>query len=219
MTKCLNVGVKLDWIDAIMLRYNFRDMQDKDLSAAIDACYNRGIALTAMKVMGKGQVKEIETEGDKKLTDHFLKRGFTAGQAKIKAVLTDPRISSACVGMKNIALLTSNVAAVLDKTELTAEDMNVFKQVARQTCSGYCAGCAHICDAAAPDMPYVSDIMRYLMYYNSYGEKDLARRLFAELPARAIDRLARIDYGPAEARCPQRLPIAGLMAEAAKKLT
>jgi predicted aldo/keto reductase-like oxidoreductase len=218
MTKCLNVGVGLDWIDTIMLRYNFRDMQDKDLSASIDACHNKGIALTAIKVMGKGQVKEIETEGDKKLTDHFLKRGFTEGQAKIKAVLTDQRISSACVGMKNIAVLTSNVAAVLDKTELTAEDMNVFKEVARETCKGYCAGCAHICESALPDMPYVSDVMRYLMYYRSYGEKDLARRLFAELPAEAIEKIGRIDYSPAEARCPQHLPIAGLMAEAAKKL-
>ncbi|HUT30611.1 MAG TPA: aldo/keto reductase [Sedimentisphaerales bacterium] len=218
MTICLNVGVKLDWIDAIMLRYNFRDMQDEDLNAAIDACYKRGIGLTAIKVMGKGQVKEIETEGDKKLTEHFLRRGFTEGQAKIKAVLTDERISSVCVGMKNIALLTSNVAAVFDKTEFTPEDMKVFRKVARQTCSGYCAGCAHICDAALPDMPYVSDVMRYLMYHNSYGEKELARRLFAELPAQARKKLVLTDYSQAEARCPQHLPIAALMAEAEKKL-
>jgi predicted aldo/keto reductase-like oxidoreductase len=218
MTECLNVGVKLDWIEAIMLRYNFRDMQDKELAAAIDACYERGIGLTAMKIMGKGQVKEIETEGDKKLTDHFLKRGFTEGQAKIKAVLGDERISSACVGMKNLALLNSNVAAVFDKTEFTPEDMRVFKKVAQETCSGYCAGCGHICDAALPDMPYVSDIMRYLMYHNSYGEKEVARQLFAELPARAREQLTLTDYSAAEARCPQRLPIAKLMAEAAGKL-
>jgi predicted aldo/keto reductase-like oxidoreductase len=218
MTKCLKVGVKLDWIDAITLRYNFRDMQDKELDSAIEACYKAGIGLTAIKIMGKGQVKEIETEGDKKLTDHFLRRGFTEGQAKIKAVLSDQRISSACVGMKNIALLTSNVAAVFDKTEFTPEDMKVFKKVAQETRSGYCAGCAHICDAVLPDMPYVSDIMRYLMYHNSYGEKELARQLFAELPAQARDELTRTDYSPAEARCPQHLPIARLMAEAMKKL-
>jgi predicted aldo/keto reductase-like oxidoreductase len=218
MTQCLNVGVKLDWIEAIMLRYNFRDMQDKELGAAIEACHERGIGLTAMKIMGKGQVKEIETEGDKKLTDHFLKRGFTEGQAKIKAVLGDQRISSACVGMKNLSLLNSNVAAVFDKTEFTPEDMKVFKKVAQETCSGYCAGCGHICDAALPDMPYVSDIMRYLMYHNSYGEQELARQLFAELPAQARDKLVLTDYSAAEAHCPQHLPIARLMAEAAKKL-
>jgi len=218
MTKCLKVGVKLDWIDTIMLRYNFRDMQDKDLDAAIEACYKAGIGLTAIKIMGKGQVKKIETEGDKKITGHFLERGFTEGQAKIKAVLTDKRISSACVGMKNLALLTSNVAAVLDKTELTAEDMKVFEEVARETCSGYCAGCAYICDSALPDLPYVSDVMRYLMYHNSYGEKEYARQLFARIPARARNKMRSTDYSLAEARCPQRLPIARLMAEAATRL-
>ncbi|MHC4500554.1 MAG: aldo/keto reductase [Planctomycetota bacterium] len=218
MAKCLKVGAKLAWIDAIMLRYNFRDMQDKELDAAIEACHKAGIGFTAMKIMGKGQVKEIETEGDRRLTDHFLKRGFTEGQAKIKAVLTDERISSACVGMKNLALLTSNVAAVFDKTEFTPEDMKVFQKVAQETCSGYCAGCAHICSSALPDIPYVSDVMRYLMYYNSYGEKELARQLFAELPARSMSGMLKVDYSLAEARCPQHIPIGRLMAEAVEKL-
>ena len=218
MTECLNVGAKLDYVDAIMLKYNFREMQDKRLNAAIDACSKAGIGLTAIKVMGKGQVKKIETEGDKKLTEHFLKRGFTEGQAKIKAVLADERISSACVGMKNMTLLTSNIAAVFDKTEFTDEDMKVFRKVSQETSSGYCAGCASICDSALPDVPCVSDVMRYLMYYNSYGAKDDARRLFAQIPAEIRSRLLSTDYSLAEARCPQRLPIARLMAEAATTL-
>jgi predicted aldo/keto reductase-like oxidoreductase len=218
MTKYLELAVTLDWIEAIMTRYNFRDMQDKKLNAAIEACHKAGIGLVAMKVHGKGQVKEIETEGDNKLTEQFFKRGFTAGQAKMKVVLTDKRISSACIGMQNIKLLNSNVAAALDKTKLTPADMKVFKKVSQETCSGYCAGCAYICDSALPDLPYVSDVMRYLMYYNSYGEKETARELFAQIPEQARDELACIDYKAAEARCPQRLPIAKLMAEAVNKL-
>ncbi|MHC4616876.1 MAG: aldo/keto reductase [Planctomycetota bacterium] len=218
MARCLAAGAKLDWIDAIMVRYNFREMQDKKLNAAVEACYRAGIGLTAMKTQGRGQVKEIESEGDKKLTDHFIKRGFTAGQAKIMAVLADKRISSVAVGRGNVRELRLNVAAALDKTELTAEDLKVFKEVAEETCSGYCAGCAHICNAALPDMPYIADIMRYLMYYNSYGEKEDARWLFAKIPAQVRRRLLRADYSPAEARCPQRMPITRLMAEAARKL-
>ncbi|MHC4337136.1 MAG: aldo/keto reductase, partial [Planctomycetota bacterium] len=218
MTEYLNIGARLKWIDAILTLYNFRVMQDKELNAAMNACHKAGIALIAMKVHGKGQVKEIETEGDKKLTDHFLKRGFTPGQAKLKVVLTDKRICSACIGMQNVRLLDSNVAAVLDKTRLTPEDMKVFRKVSQETCSGYCAGCAYICNSALPDMAYVSDVMRYLMYYNSYGEKEAARELFAQIPEQARDKLARADYRAAEDRCPQRLPIAELMAEAVSKL-
>jgi predicted aldo/keto reductase-like oxidoreductase len=120
--------------------------------------------------------------------------------------------------MQNVRLLDSNVAAVLDKTKLTPKDIKLFKKVSQETCNGYCAGCARICGAAVADMPYVSDVMRYLMYFNSYGEKEVARELFARIPQQARARLARADYREAEARCPQHLPIARLMGEAVSKL-
>ena len=214
MAECLTAAAKLDWIDVIMTSYNFRLMQKPELQAAIEACYKAGVGLIAMKT----QAKKIRTEDDKKLTEHFLKRGFTQGQAKIKAVLADKRFSSACVGMKSIALLTENVAAVLDKTKLTQADTKVFKEYARATCSGYCAGCGHICNSALPDAPYVSKVMRYLMYCNSYGEHQEARELFAQIPGNVRSKLLSIDYSPAEARCPQHLPIGKLVAEAVSKL-
>jgi predicted aldo/keto reductase-like oxidoreductase len=169
-----------------------------------------------MKTQAAGQ--KFETEEDKKLTGHFLQRGFIQEQAKIKAVLEDKRINSACVGMETIAVLNSNVIAVLDKTELSHADMHALSEYAAATCSGYCAGCAHICDSALPGMPYVSDIMRYLMYYNSYEQQGLARELFAQIPQKVRNRLLSTDYRAAEARCPQRMPIAELIAEAVGKL-
>ena len=170
----------------------------------------------AIKTQGMGQ--RIRTEEDKKLVQHFLQRGFTQGQAKIKAVLEDERFTSVCVGMQNISLLTLNVAAVLDKTKLTQADREVLKEYAEATCDGYCAGCANICNSALPDTPYVSDIMRYLMYYNSYGDKGRARELFAQIPGSVRNRLLSTDYSLAEARCPQHLPIGKLIAEAVRKL-
>ncbi|MHC4425907.1 MAG: aldo/keto reductase [Planctomycetota bacterium] len=216
MAPCLAAAAKLDWIDAIMLKYNFRQMQNKELNAAIEACYKAGIGLTAMKTQARGQ--KPETEADKKLTDRFIKRGFNAAQAKIKVVLADKRISSVAVGRGDVKHLREDIAAVLDKTKFTPEDLKVFKKVSQETCSGYCAGCTRICSSAVPDMPYVGDIMRYLMYYNSYGEKDEARALFAKIPAEARNRLLSADYTLAEARCPQWMPIGQFMAEAAAKL-
>jgi predicted aldo/keto reductase-like oxidoreductase len=218
MTECLNFGAKLDWIDVIMTSYNFRLMQDKKLNAAIDACHKAGIGLIAMKTVGKGVAKKIETEKDRKLVEHFLKRGFTAGQAKIKVVLDDKRFTTVAVGRGNIPELYLNVAAVLDKTRLSQADRDVLTQYAQATCSGYCAGCANICSSALPDMPYVSDVMRYLMYYDSYGEQENARQLFAKIPRNVRNKLPSTDYSRAEAHCPQRMPIAKLMAEAVNKL-
>ncbi len=222
MAKCLTAAAKLGWIDAVMPSYNFRLMQDEKMQAAVEACHKAGIGLIAMKVTGqtvwKPHRQDVETEEDKKLIRHFLQRGFTEAQAKIKVVLEDKRFSSACIGMDNIAILTSNVAAALDKTKLTQTDKNVLKKYARATCSAYCAGCANICNSALPQTPYISEVMRYLMYYNSYTEKDRARKLFAQIPAQARNKLLSADYGLAEARCPQHLQIAELMAEAVSKL-
>ena len=220
MAQCLAAAAKLDWIDAITTLYNFRVRQDPEMQAAIGACHKAGIGLTAMKAFSRGvrRLQPVETEHDKKLLAHFQKRGFSEEQAKIKVVLQDKRFSSVCVGMQNISLLNTNIDAVLNESKLTQTDMAVFEEYARATCSGYCAGCAYICDSALPDTPYVSDIMRYLMYYNSYGEQERARQLFAQIPGDVRNRLLSTDFSPIEARCPQHLPVGRLVAEAVSKL-
>jgi len=225
MAKCLAAAAKLDWIDAIMTRYSYRDMQNAGMQAAMDACHKAKIGLVAMKTVGRATRRRgsraTETDAEKKLTEHLLQRGFTQEQAAIKLVLEDKRISSACVGMRTIPIVTANVDAVLDKTKLTQADRKVFKEYAEATCSGYCAGCADICDSAlsAPLRPgWISDIMRYLMYYNSYGDKDGARELFAQIPGKVRNRLVNLDYSLAEAHCRQRMPIGELIAEAVGKL-
>lgn len=218
MADCLQAAAKLDWIDAIMLKYNYRLMQDAKMQAAIDACYQKGIGLVAMKTQALRRTEEVE-DADEKLLEHFHKQGFTAGQAKIKAVLDDGKIATACVGMQTVSHLTENVGAVLDKSKLSRADKDALAEYARSTCNGFCAGCANICESAiSADMPYISDIMRYLMYHNSYGQKQMARELFAQIPAEARQRLLNIDYTIAEERCPQRIPIAQAVAEAFGKL-
>jgi len=224
MSRCLTAAAKLDWIDAVITAYNFRLMQDAEMTAAVEACYKAGVALTAMKTQGHGQEIayisrcSIETEQDKKLIDHFLQSGLTEGQAKIRLVLDDKRISSACVGMSSMALLRANVAAAAEKTELSRKQVDLFGEYARATSQTYCAGCAHICDSLLPEMPYLSDVMRSLMYYNSYGDKQMARALFAEIGASAVEKLASADYSRVEEKCPQRLPVARFVSEALRKL-
>ena len=111
----------------------------------------------------------------------FLEKGFSDAQAKLKAVWEDTRIAAICSQMPTLSILMSNIAAALDKTQLDAGDWNALEQYAEETRRGYCAGCSNICGAAANGAP-ISDVMRHLMYYNSYGDRDLARSQFAGLP-------------------------------------
>ncbi len=215
MERSLYEASKMGWIDAILTTYNFRLTKDAEMKKAIDACHKAGVALTAMKTQ---KSVTVDTDEDKKLMAHFSEKGFTEGQAKIKAVLEDERISAVTVGMNSVSLITENVAAVLDETKLSQQDKLALEQYAQATCSGYCAGCAEICDEAVPQAPYVSDVMRSLMYHNNYGDNHLARQSFAEIPAETRANLLKVDYSAAEARCPQKMPIARLMREAVAKL-
>jgi predicted aldo/keto reductase-like oxidoreductase len=215
MAASLLATSKLGWVDAILTTYNFRLLKDPEMQKAIDACYKAGIALTAMKTQ-KGVV--AQTDEDKKLIEHFTAKGFTEGQAKLKAVFEDERFASISVGMESVARVTENVAAVLDKTKLAQDDKDALAEYAIATCSGYCAGCAHICDNALAGVSHVNDIMRSLMYHNSYGNTQLAKQTFAAIPADVRARLLTADYWLAEQRCPQRMPIARLVREAIEKL-
>jgi predicted aldo/keto reductase-like oxidoreductase len=226
MAENLSEAAKLDWVDAIMTSYNFRVMQNPKMPAAIEACHKAGIGLIAMKTQGKPswEIKSeadkwVLTEAEKKLTEHLLKRGLTTTQANIKIVLDDKCFSSVCVGMTSIGHIVENVEVTFDKTKLARTDVDLFKEYAQASCSGYCAGCSNICKTASPDIPFVSDVMRYLMYYNSYGDKEEARELFAQIPEQVRSRLLGTDYSTAESRCPQHMPIGKLMAEAVSKLT
>ena len=61
----------------------------------------------------------------------------------------------------------------------------------------------------------MSDVMRFLMYsHSNYGEHDRARDLFHKLPHTAKEGMLAADYTHAESLCPQRIPIAGMVAEA-----
>jgi len=213
MTACLQAASKLDWIDAIMTSYNFRLMQDPQFMAAVDACKAAGIALIAMKTQGG----RSDTEDEKPLDRHFIEKGFTEGQAKIKTVLQDDKICSANVGMKNVAYLTSNVAAVLDKTQLTQSDLDFMGDYAKQTSSGYCNACG-VCAAAVPQMPYVSDVMRSLMYKHKYDDVKLAKELFAQTCSKVNCKISSIDFSAAENICPNGNKIGKLMLEAEKLL-
>jgi predicted aldo/keto reductase-like oxidoreductase len=220
MAGCLSFAAKAGWIDAVITSYNFRVMQEKDMQDAVEACNKAGVALIAMKTQGRGPQAGQTGPKAQEAVEYFTKKGFTEGQAKIKAVLQDKRICSACVGVGrgNIEHLIADVDAVLDKRELDKKDLAFLADYAQKTCSGYCAGCSKTCAAAVPAMPYVADVMRYLMYYNSYGDTEMARQLYSELPTDARQRMLTADYSLAESRCPNRMPVARLMREAAGKL-
>ena len=106
----------------------------------------------------------------------------------------------------------------MDQTKLSRADRQLLAAQDQQTACGYCAGCSNICHTALNQAVPVQTVMRCLMYYHQYGDTQLARQTFGELPAEARLALANTDYATAESACPQGLPIAKLMDEAVEIL-
>ena len=217
MEDCLLAAAKKNWIDLIMFTYNFRLMETPKMKEAVAACVSAGIGLVAMKSQGGGPVK-TDSEAELKMAGRFLDRGFTDKQAKLKAIWESPNIASICSQMPSLTILSANVAVSRDLTSLAHVDLELLKRYAMETGTGYCAGCGRICQEAVGGVVPVSDVMRCLMYYRDYGDRDLAREVFAGLSEEARGRLTELDYTKAERACPQRLAITGLMREASRIL-
>ena len=217
MERTLQAAAKVGWVDGLMLKYDFRLMHTDAMKAAVDACEKAGIGLTAMKTQSKESFN-LESEADLKLGGHFVKSGFTEHQARLKAVWENPQIAAICSQMPNVTYLAANVAAALDKTKLTSADHAALRLYAQETCSGYCAGCAHLCESALGRGVPVVDVMRSLMYYHGYDDVRLARETFTGIPENVRRQLATLDYSAAERVCPNGLPISRLMRQAGQIL-
>jgi len=216
-------AAKLGWIDGIMMSYNYRLMVKDKMKKAVDTCVNAGIGLTAMKTQAAFTANLYasigsETDHALKMTERFLEKGYTAEQAKLKVVWENPNISSICSAISNMTILQANVAAALNKKTLSFRDKQLLFQYAERTSSGYCAGCANICESAVGFRVPISDILRYSMYNLSYGDQDTAQRLFKALPEKSIKNILKTDYSKAEACCPQKIQIGKVLKEAHEAL-
>ena len=223
MENSMLAAAKLGWIDGIMMSYNYRLMGKSKMKKAVEACAKAGIGLTAMKTQAAFSANLYasigsETDESLKMTDNFIKKGYTAEQARLKVVWENPNIASICSAMSNMTILQANVAAALNKRELSIGDRHRLQQYARQTAPGYCTGCSQICESATDLNVPISDILRYSMYHHSYGEQDKAHRLFNALSPDVKSNILKADYSKAEKRCPQNIQIAKVLKEAYAKL-
>jgi uncharacterized protein len=213
MEECMLGASELGWIDGIMMSYNFRLMHSDPMRRAVDACANAGIGLTAMKTQG-GRSVRTSTETELELTERFLRKGFTDAQAKLKAVWENQTIASICSEMPNMAILKDNVAAALNRTQLSGKDVQLFHRYASETKTHYCTGCANICESVMAEHVPICDIMRCLMYSYSYGDTDRGARLFNKISLENRDSIVNGDYRVSEMKCPQQMEIGRLIRKA-----
>lgn len=224
MENTMLAAAKLGWIDGIMMSYNYRLMGKEKMKLAVDACVQAGIGLTAMKTQAAFSANfyaSIGSETDEalKMTDNFLKKGYTAEQAKLKVVWENPNIASICSAMPNMTILKANAAATQSKKHLSEADKQRLEAFAQQTAPGYCAGCSHICESMVESDIPISDVLRYAMYCHGYGDRETALKLFNKLPTDVKANILKTDYSVAEKYCPQKIEIGRVLRKTCEDLT
>jgi len=102
-------------------------------------------------------------------------------------------------------------------SSLTEAESEMLGRYAREMHDKYCRFC-RACEGRCPRGAAVADVMRYAMYFSSYGREKEAMRLYAALPgersAAACDGCA----GPCEGACPFGRAIRAGMVAAHRRL-
>ncbi len=217
MEKCMMAASKMDWIDGIMMTYNYRIMHSTEMKEAVAACTEAGIGLTAMKAQALTQAGGA-SETEIKMVEKFMELGYTDAQAKMKLVWEMPEIACIASQMPNMTILSANTAAALNTAKISQADQNLTQQYAMESACNYCRGCTDICEAALNNQVPVGDVMRCLMYSRQYKDIELAKSVFYQMPEQTRKSMVEIDYSYAERQCPHKMAIASLIRQAVEEL-
>ncbi len=162
---------KAPHFDVILATYNFT-VDPASMDAAIESAAKAGLGVIAMKVMAGGSRMARGPQGS------ILKREG-AMLAALKWVLRNKNIGVAIPSITDMEQLEENLKACSET--FTDSDQKILtarlKDIRPLYCS-MCGGCSGQCPKGLP----VSDVLRYLAYAEGYGEFQLGREKFLELP-------------------------------------
>ena len=193
-------------IDMIMPGMNF---MTNGLEPVLAKAKAKGVAVVAMKSLAAARKIDYKP---------FMKDGVTVRQAVIKWMLAQPGIDCVSITMRSVEMIDEYVA-VSGRPELTPEEKKALKGYGmlldRDYCRPGCAGCVAACPNGVP----IADILRYRLYFGSYGEEKHAMSLYRKLPReRRAERCASCE-APCEAKCPHNLAIRSKLLAAHHELT
>ncbi len=218
--RCLEGGARLDWIDGIQAFYNYRMQALGDTDAALRKCHANGIAIFAVKSMGLCVKNEAELQpclSQERLQTLLAGHGLAFAESKLRSIWQNPELTSVCSLMPTLAIMQANALAALDERPLHGDVARALTEYAEASGRYFCRRCG-TCDTATSDGIPIFNVMESLMYGRGYGSKDLATKIFAQIPAALRAKLTSTDFSQAERQCPQRMPIAQLMREAHDEL-
>ncbi|MFC1556240.1 4Fe-4S dicluster domain-containing protein, partial [candidate division KSB1 bacterium] len=141
-----------------------------------------------------------------------------ARQAVIKWILASDLFDTMVIGMNNYDKVAEYLA-VSGTTSLTSEDNQILDTVAAHVGKIYCRpGCGDCYGKCPNDVP-VSDILRYKMYFENYGNEKHAMAEYRAIPEKNSAVQCAECSGPCETSCPYNVKVRSRLIEAHEQLT
>jgi hypothetical protein len=171
LPKMVDYLVKGDLFEAIIPIYNFT--MDAEMHAAVRKVHDAGIGVIAMKVLAGGLRSENPVPQ--------LKRPG-APAAALKWALNNPNVDAALTSVAGMEQLEENVRAMTEP--FTDGERQLLAAALDEFGPKYCRLCRRCEGTCAKGLP-IPEILRCGMYAEGYGQFDLGRTRFLDLPEEA----------------------------------
>ena len=198
--------VRAKHFDVLLTSYNFTMGQTID--AELKLVHDAGIGIVGMKVMaGGGRVMPFYPTTEE--TRATLKKPG-AVLASLKWVLRNPNIDTVIPSIVDMDQLEENLTAMT--TPWRSSDEKLLAECLNQIQPSYCRMCG-TCEGSCPQGLPVSDLLRYAMYAEGYGNFNLGRENFLQLPE-AIRSVRCGDCDKCSVRCPNGVKVPARLSRA-----
>ena len=193
-------------IDMIMPGMNY---MTKGLEPVLAKAKKKDIAVVAMKSMSAARKIDFSA---------FAQDERTVRQALLKWMLAQPNIDTICISMRTYDDIDelvggSGKVAPNSKDEKTLKEYGALLN--KHYCRPGCDGCLGSCPSDVP----IHDILRYGLYFNSYGREKYAMSRYASVPESKNATSCDSCSGPCTQACPYGLPVRDKMLKTHSDLT
>lgn len=181
-------------IDVVQPQYSFAS--DASYGPAIEKLHQAGVAVVAMKVMARAGRRRGATAGGERPPGFF--------SAALKWAIKNPAIATTVPSMTDIDQLEQNFAVMAQ--EFNDADTKILSAGLEEIRPYFCRMCGQ-CEGHCPKGLPVSDMVRFVMYAEGYGQFALGREHFQRMPAE-LQQVRCDDCSVCAVRCPNGVAVA-----------